>query len=129
MSESEITVDAVNDEVIVSTCRWCSYEKKQPKYGIFFSTDDGCCERCGAMFNPFLTLTPSKKADYKLELWVNPDSSLYFEVNHGPDKPSVMYTFSLEQLQALGIVQLQDTKHDGKRINGPVIASIAKDDG
>ncbi len=95
-------------------CRWCSQEPEfEPG-----PMDARICPRCTAMQDPVLNLR-SPTGFPTLAFWLNPDDSLFFEVNKkGGDV--VRYTLSPEQLQRVGVMFRAPMPLNGRKLDSPL---------
>lgn len=90
-------------------CRWCG---REPEFEATVVTAR-VCEHCGAMQDAVISLSgPGGKP--VLKFFVNPDDSLFFEVEKAEPDETVRYTLSPAALAKAGV----PTQRSPKPLNG-----------
>jgi len=93
-------------------CRWCGHVVKAEGY-VFLHDRYSPCEKCSA--TTVATLSFTQTSGDKVDIWHNPDNSLFIEFQQKSGKTS-RYTLSEELLLRTGVLKLSDKVLNGRRI-------------
>ena len=94
-------------------CRWCGHVVVKPEGYVFVHDRYSPCEKCSA--TRFATLSFTQTGGDQVDIWHNPDNSLFIEFQQKSGKTS-RYTLSEELLLKAGVLKLSDKVLNGRRI-------------
>lgn len=95
-------------------CRWCGHVAKAKAEDVVFISDSFTpCVECSA--TRFATLSFTQTGGDQVDIWHNPDNSLFIEFRQNSGKTS-RYTLSEELLLRTGVLKLSDKVLNGRRI-------------